>query len=121
MASYEKADILRAGIGYALAEDTIGTERLREKYAPKMMGETDRTAFNLATRPVAATSAEFAQIAKLAASVDTLDGFLHAMKERFPDATSRAPLAPETKTDPAPTGSLPAIPGLRQIKPPTRG
>lgn len=114
---FEKSDILRAGIGYALAEDVIGIERLREKYAPKMTGEADRAAFNLATKAVAATSAEFAQIAKLAASVDTLEGFLQAMKERFPDATARAPLPPPSKFDPASTGSLPLIPGLKQIRP----
>ncbi len=117
LTALEKSDILRAGIGYALAEDVIGIERLREKYAPKMTGEADRAAFDLATKAVAATSAEFAQIAKLAASVDTLEGFLRAMKERFPDATARAPLPPATKSDPTSTGSLPPIPGLRQLRP----
>lgn len=120
LSALEKSDILRAGIGYALAEDVIGIERLREKYAPKMTGEADRASFDLATKAVAATSAEFAQIAKLAASVDTLEGFLRAMKERFPDATARAPLAPASKSDPASTGSLPEIPGLRQLRPMAR-
>ena len=32
----ERSDILRAAIGYALAEDAIGLGRLREKYTPKM-------------------------------------------------------------------------------------
>jgi hypothetical protein len=40
----------------------------------------------------------------MAASVDTLDGFLREMKTRFPDNTARAPMA-----DPNPTGSLPPI------------
>ena len=67
-----------------------------------------------ASRPPS-NSAEFAQIAKMAASVDTLDGFLREMKARFPDATARATLPPETqKADPVPTGSLPAIVGLKQ-------
>jgi hypothetical protein len=52
----------------------------------------------------------------MAASVDTLDGFLREMKTRFPDATARAPLPPETpKADPFPTGSLPAIIGLKRV------
>lgn len=100
----EKADILRAVVGYALAEDAIGLSRFREKYAPLMSGEADRLAFDIASRPVAASSAEFAQIAKMAASVDTLDGFIREMKTRFPDATARAPLP-----DPVSTGSLPEM------------
>ncbi|MGY3691195.1 tetratricopeptide (TPR) repeat protein [Bradyrhizobium sp. USDA 3240] len=98
----EKADIIRAVVGYALAEDAIGLSRFREKYAPLMSGDADRLAFDSASKPAATSSAEFAQIARMAASVDTLDGFIREMKTRFPDATARAPLP-----DPVTTGSLP--------------
>ncbi|MHC2461313.1 tetratricopeptide repeat protein [Bradyrhizobium embrapense] len=98
----EKADVIRAVVGYALAEDAIGLSRFREKYAPLMSGDADKLAFDAASKPVATSSAEFAQIARMAASVDTLDGFIREMKTRFPDATARAPLP-----DPVTTGSLP--------------
>ncbi|WP_426441825.1 tetratricopeptide repeat protein [Bradyrhizobium genosp. P] len=98
----EKADVIRAVVGYALAEDAIGLSRFREKYAPLMSGEADKLAFDAASKPVATSSAEFAQIAKMAAGVDTMDGFIREMKNRFPDATARAPLP-----DPVSTGSLP--------------
>jgi hypothetical protein len=112
----EKGDVIRAVVGYALAEDVIGLARFREKYAPLMSGEADRAAFETATKPAASNSAEFAQIAKMAASVDTLDGFLREMRVRFPDATARAPLPPEmVKADPVSTGSLPAIVGLKRV------
>ena len=112
----EKSDIIRAVVGYALAEDAIGLARFREKYAPLMSGEADRFAFETASRPANGNSAEFAEIAKMAASVDTLDGFLREMKTRFPDMTARAPLPPETaKGDPIATGSLPEIVGLKQV------
>ncbi|UGY04283.1 tetratricopeptide repeat protein [Bradyrhizobium quebecense] len=101
----EKADVIRAVVGYALAEDTIGLSRFREKYAPLMSGDADKLAFDAASKPVATSSAEFAQIARMAASVDTLDGFIREMKTRFPDATARAPLP-----DPFTTGSLPEKP-----------
>ena len=112
--SSEKSDVIRAVVGYALAEDSLGLARFREKYAPLMSGEADRTAFDIASKPAAANSAEFGEIAKMAAKVDTLDGFLREMKSRFPDATARAPLPPGTEgTDPvATTGSLPRIIGL---------
>ena len=101
----EKSDIIRAVIGYALADDAIGMARFREKYAPLMSGESDKIAFDAASKPNAANTGDFAAIAKMAASVDTLDGFLRDMKTRFPDAGAR-PIA----SDPEPTGSLPRIP-----------
>jgi hypothetical protein len=111
----EKSDIIRAVVGYALAEDSIGLARFREKYAPLMSGDTDRAAFETASKPAAASSAEFAEIAKMAASVDTLDGFLREMKTRFPDASAKATLPPDVqKADPFPTGSLPRIVGMKK-------
>jgi tetratricopeptide (TPR) repeat protein len=125
--SAEKADVIRAAVGYALAEDAIGLSRFREKYLPLMSGEADRLAFDTASRPVAASSTEFAQIAKMAASVDTLDGFIREMKTRFPDATARAPLpdpfatgslaemaTADSKPVPVLPGSLPAIVGTKR-------
>jgi tetratricopeptide (TPR) repeat protein len=112
----EKSDVIRAAVGYALAEDAIGLARFRDKYAPLMSDGADRVAFDVASKPAVSSSAEFAQIARLAASVDTLEGFLREMKMRFPDAQARAPLPPQTqKDDPASTGSLPTIPGLKQV------
>jgi tetratricopeptide (TPR) repeat protein len=113
----EKGDVIRAVVGYALAEDSLGLARFREKYAALMSGEADRAAFEVASKPASSSSAEFAQIAKMAASVDTLDGFLREMKARFPDMTAKAPLPPETqKPDPFPTGALPAIVGLKRVE-----
>ncbi|VIO77276.1 tetratricopeptide repeat protein [Bradyrhizobium ivorense] len=106
----EKADVIRAVVGYALAEDTIGLSRFREKYAPLMSGDADKLAFDAASKPVATSSAEFAQIARMAASVDTLDGFIREMKSRFGDTTARAPLA-----DPVTTGSLPDQPKVEPV------
>lgn len=113
----EKSDVIRAVVGYALAGDAIGLARFREKYAPLMTGEADRFAFETASKPAASNSAEFALIAKMAATVDTLDGFIREMKIRFPDATARAPLSPETSgSEPVHTGALPAISGIRRIE-----
>ena len=53
----------------------------------------------------------------MAASVDTLDGFLREMKTRFPDATREgAAAAGDQKPDPFPTGALPAIVGLKRVE-----
>lgn len=115
----EKADVIRAVVGYALAEDAIGLARFREKYAPLMSGDADRQAFDMASKPASSSSAEFALIAKMAASVDTLDGFIREMKIRFPDAAGRAAQEAKgeaPKSEPAHTGSLPAIKGVKQVE-----
>nr|WP_041756842.1 hypothetical protein [Bradyrhizobium sp. ORS 278] len=110
----ERGDILRAVVGYALADDAIGLARFREKYAPLMTGEADKIAFDVASKPASGSSAEFAQIAKMAAGVDTLDGFLRDMKARFPDATGKPEGKDAAKAPSESTGALPRIQGVKQ-------
>jgi tetratricopeptide (TPR) repeat protein len=112
----EKSDVIRAVVGYALGEDALGLARFREKYAPLMSGEADKTAFDIASKPAGGNSSDFTVIAKMAASVDTLDGFLREMKARFPDASTRATTAPPdaAKADPASTGALPRITSIKR-------
>lgn len=105
----EKSDIIRALVGYALAEDALGLARFRDKYAPLMNAGADKIAFDTASKPASTNSSEFAAIAKMAASVDTLDGFLREMKQRFPENSARA-IIPGAGADMSPTGSLPSIP-----------
>ena len=107
----EKSDVIRAVVGYALAEDAIGLARFREKYGALMNGEADKIVFDIAAKPAAGSIGEFAEIAKIAAGVDTLDGFLREMKQRFPDASMRATMPPDSE----PTGALPRIEGVRRL------
>ena len=111
----EKGDVVRAVLGYSLAEDSLGLARFREKYAPLMSGEKDRAIMEAASKPATGNNADFAQIAKMAASVDTLDGFLRDMKQRFPDNNGKAMPPGTANADPSPTGALPAIAGVRQV------
>lgn len=111
--SQEKNDVIRAVVGYALAEDALGLARFRDKYAPLMTAAADKSAFDTASKPTSANSSEFAAIAKMAAGVDTLDGFLREMKVRFPDHSAKATVP---AADPTPTGALPAIVNVRKIE-----
>jgi tetratricopeptide (TPR) repeat protein len=96
----ERSDILRAEIGYALAEDTLGLGRFREKYAPKLADTPDAHAFDVVSTPLSSSSQEFGDIAHAAASTDTLDGFLRDMNARFPQSdTAPAAGAPAAETD----------------------
>ncbi|CAN5355691.1 hypothetical protein BH11PSE4_BH11PSE4_21480 [soil metagenome] len=112
----EKSDVIRAVVGYALAEDALGLARFRDKFAPLMTEAADKTAFDTASKPTSANSSEFAAIAKIAASVDTLDGFLNEMKARFPDNSNRPPSAPGAAAEAESTGSLPPVVNVRKIQ-----
>lgn len=87
----ERSDILRAAICYALSEEAIGTARLREKYEAKFADGPDRRAFEVVTAPIGTNGAEFQDIAKKVASVDTLDAFLRDLGTRYPDAAATSP------------------------------
>jgi tetratricopeptide (TPR) repeat protein len=126
----ERSDILRAEIGYALAEDNLGLDRFREKYAAKMAETPDAHAFAVVSAPLGTSSAEFAAISHAAAAVDTLDGFLHDMQARYPDASAQpptaahpaspdvAPSASATPPGPLPPGDLPGLaPGTPSAAP----
>jgi tetratricopeptide (TPR) repeat protein len=118
----ERSDILRAELGYALGEDTLGLGRFREKYAAKMAGTPDAHAFEVVSAPLGTSGTEFAAIAHAAAAVDTLDGFLRDMQARYPDA-SAAPPAPSQPVPPdAPQAvtPAPAVPPMPSIVPPPR-
>jgi len=109
----ERADILRAAIGYALAEDNLGLGRFREKYAAKMAETPDAHAFKVVAAPLGTSSSEFAAIAHAAAAGDTLDGFLREMQARYPDAKPLPPAVAQPVPGTAPSAPAPAasIPG----------
>jgi tetratricopeptide (TPR) repeat protein len=116
----ERSDLLRAGVGYALADDRLGIARLREKYVAKMVGGPDRRAFDLVTGGLGPRSPEFREVARVVASGDTLAAFLRELQARYPEvhavssgkAKAPAAAAPDAddKADPGPTGAVPAVP-----------
>jgi tetratricopeptide (TPR) repeat protein len=108
----ERNDLLRAAIGYVIANDAIGLGRFHEKYAAKMMEGPDRRAFEVATSPSAAAGQEFRDVVRRVASIDTLNGFLRELTGRYPETGSfgpplSAPAMPATPTPPKPK----AVPG----------
>jgi len=96
----ERPDILRAAIGFALADDQLGLDRLREKYGPKMAEGPLARAFEVVTTPFATNGAEFRAIARSAVAADTLEQFLRDMRSRYPEMTAAPPapaLEPQTR------------------------
>ncbi len=94
LADQERGDVLRAAIAYAVVSDRIGLDRLREKFAAKMMDSPDAGRFELLLRPGAAQTREFRTLAQEAGRVDGLKAILGAFR---PDAAPLPPgLAPAT-------------------------
>jgi hypothetical protein len=112
----ERIDILRGAIGFALAEDSIGLGRFREKYAAKMSEGPDGNAFQIVSSPAAASGPQFRDVAKAVATIDTLDGFLRDIRARFPQSGATGPAPPPAAAVPdraaSATGAAPAA--LRQ-------
>ncbi len=107
----ERADLLRAALGYSLADDKLGLGRFAAKYAAKMSEGPDRHVFEVLTTPENASPAEFREIARQVAAVDTLEAFLRAMRTRYPDTGAFAPGAvygPRPNPTPAPAPVAPA-------------
>jgi tetratricopeptide (TPR) repeat protein len=92
----ERADILRAALAYSLADDAIGLDRFRQKYAAKMGEGPDKNAFAVAIDRKAVDSTEFAEIAKKVSAADTLDSFLRDVRAHYP-LTGPAPAPPPTE------------------------
>jgi len=110
----ERADILRAATGYALGEDALGLGRLHEKYVAMMAQTPDAQAFEIVSAPLGTSGKEFRDIARAAASTDTLNGFLRDMQARYPEAS---PLPQSTPAAAAPASAAPASSALPPAKP----
>ena len=107
----ERSDILRAAIGYALSGESISLTRLREKYAVKMAEGPDRRAFEVVSAPIGTSNAEFKDVARRVASIDTLSAFLKDIRARYDEQQERAKIKPDDKKappKPAPVAAKPA-------------
>ncbi len=109
LSAQERADVLRAAVGYALAEDALGLDRLRNKYAAKMAEGSDRRAFDVVTAPLSAKAPEFGEVAKAVTTADTLDAFLREIRTKYPETTGPAPSAPAVQPAPAAPGPAAAV------------
>jgi hypothetical protein len=101
----ERADLLRAAIGYALGEDAIGLARFRERYLSKMSEGPDARAFEMVSAPIGTSGTAFNEIAHSIAAVDTLAAFLRELRARYPSALPAAPPQPQPQPPPGPAAN----------------
>jgi hypothetical protein len=104
----ERSDILRAAMGYALADDRLGLDRFAGKYAAKMADSPDRRAFEVLAAPNSGDSGEFREVARTVAAVDTLEAFLRDMRARYPETGAFTPGGASRPLPSAPQSRAPA-------------
>lgn len=96
----QRQAVLKAGIGYSLAGDYLGQERLRGKFAEKMGDSDDAAAFDVVTAPLDGQGLEFRSVSQQLSTSDKMRSFLSDYRRRYippPDGrlTAQAPDAPD--------------------------
>ncbi|MDC9700714.1 MAG: hypothetical protein PSN37_00480 [Alphaproteobacteria bacterium] len=79
----ERYEVMRAAIGYSLAKDHLGLDRLHSRFTEKMSQSVDARAFEVLTQPIRKQGKEFLEYAKRVASIDTLESFLEEFGKKI--------------------------------------
>ncbi|MCC6946284.1 MAG: hypothetical protein IT539_00820 [Bradyrhizobiaceae bacterium] len=95
----ERHDVLRAALAYTFGHETIGLDRLREKFGRKMGMTPESKVLSLLAADDGTSAGTLTEAARALANFDSLGSFLKLYRERYPER----PLPP----DPQPMGSLP--------------
>lgn len=93
----ERQDVLRVAIGYALANDQLSLDRLRGKFGAKMIGSPNAHTFDVVTQPIQSQGAEFRDVAREIASIDTMRQFLQEYRAQYLDPKARTVVPDEAK------------------------
>ncbi|MBA5779296.1 hypothetical protein H2509_19370 [Stappia sp. F7233] len=104
----ERADILKAAIGYSLAGDQFSLDRLRTKFTPKMADSPDSKAFEVVSRSIDERGVEFTSVLNSLGRVDSLDIFLAEYQRNYLRPTNQSPLASGTEQGADAEESLPS-------------
>jgi tetratricopeptide (TPR) repeat protein len=82
----DRADVMRAGVSYVLADDRIGLDRLRQKYLTKMAASADGSSFEIVSSTRQEKPQAFREIARGLVAGSTLSEFLDVYRKRYPEA-----------------------------------
>ena len=86
----DRADVMRAGVSYVLAEDRIGLDRLRQKYMTKMAASIDGAAFEIVSSTRQEKPQAFREIARGLVADSSISEFLNVYRKRYPEAAGAA-------------------------------
>lgn len=93
-----RLNLVKAGVGYVLANDNYGASRLRTKFSDEMVGAPEWAMFDYVTGPIQASSLEFKKVAAEIAAIDSLTAFLTSYHETYGGEGALTP-ATATKVD----------------------
>ncbi len=79
-----RMNVIKAAVGFVLANDTMGVSRLRSKFGDAMAQSAEWSIFNFVTSDITPTSAEFKKVARQVADLDSLNAFLTSYRQVYP-------------------------------------
>lgn len=88
LADGERADVMRAAVGYVMSDEALSLDRLRTKFAAKMAQGADARLFGFVTGASRASAADIREAARAAAGSDTMSDFLKEYRKRYPAYSS---------------------------------
>lgn len=90
--------LIKAAVGFALADDAFGLSRLRAKFGDAMVVTPEWPMFDLVTGQVAITSLEFKAVANQVANVGGINAFLSSYRDTY---AGEGALSPLTASEPS--------------------
>ncbi len=89
----ERMSVIKAAVGYVMANDTLGLSRLRSKFADRMVTSPEWPMFDYVTGPIQVDSLEFKKVASQVSGTDGLNAFLAAYRQTYGGEDALAPLS----------------------------
>lgn len=90
--------LIKAGVGYVLAEDQFGLSRLRAKFGDAMVTTPEWPMFDLVTGQISVDSLEFKAVAAQVSGVDGINAFLASYRDTY---SGQGALAPAEASQPS--------------------
>lgn len=88
----ERMNLVRAAVGFVLANDALALSRLRSKFSEQLAQSEEWAMFDFVTGNVAPTSVEFRKVAREISGLDSLNAFLDSYRKAF---AGMNPVTPE--------------------------
>jgi tetratricopeptide (TPR) repeat protein len=85
--------LIKAAVGYVLADDRFGLARLRSKFGEAMVTTPEWPMFDLVTGNISVTSVEFKTVASQVSGLEGINAFLAAYRETYGSGGALAPMA----------------------------
>ncbi len=117
----QRADAMRAGVAYVMADEPLSLDRLRAKYAGPMAQTPDARTFAFVTGANRAAPGDLRELARRVANADTLTEFMSEYRKRYPDFASALRARQQREAEGAPAEDASAKPPRQAETPPANG